>query len=267
MDRVDRMSRKNMMNEKRFALFANEREIECSILCNCDDSECGVDSLVILCHGFADDKDSSYNRLISERIMESDLRAAAISFDLPCHGDDGGDVLLLEECDVYIRTVTDFAREAFEPEHIYAVGISFGAYLILKYISEHGDPYERAAFLSAAVTIHDILLHFIMTEEERKALKKGETVMAGFDVKVPVTAAFVSGLHDADIREMDLSDVRNEILLVHGVDDEVVSYSDIKRFSEDQGIQLVSVPGADHRFLDEEKMEYALEKICGFLGV
>lgn len=104
-----------------------------------------------------------------------------------------------------------------------------------------------------------------MTEEERNNIKLDKTVMTGFDVKIPVTYAFLKSLSIADIMQNDFTAYKSEILMIHGTDDEVVPYGAATSFSKHNMIRVVTVPDADHRFSDTELKQTAFEHTCNFL--
>lgn len=150
---------------------------------------------------------------------------------------------------------------------MYANGTSFGGYLLLKYISDHGNPFTKVVLRSTAVTMHDVLVNTIMNEDERKAIDDGKTVYTGFDVKIPVNAPFVDSLADADIRKKDYRNYKSDILMIHGTNDEIVPYSDATDFADNQVITLHTVSGADHRFSEQRLKEDALSCACKFFDL
>lgn len=243
--------------EKLFTINENR----CSIRCRLESSRPrGFDSVVICCHGFAGRKTSSSTLKLAKRLTELDDSVAVLSFDLPCHGDDASPVLSLERCDAYIGSVIAYAREKLGAKTLYANGISFGGYLLLKYISEHGSPFERISLRSPAVPMYSVLTSHVMTEENRELLSKTGACEVGFADKVRITPTLTEGLAAADITKRDFSQYRDRLLLIHGTEDEIVPYDAVEAFAEKNGLRLITVPGADHRFTSPEHMALAIKK-------
>lgn len=57
-----------------------------------------------------------------------------------------------------------------------------------------------------------------------------------------------------------------DILILHGTKDEVVPFVAAQRFSDANGIALIAVEGADHRFQDKKHMEFATRSVIEFFG-
>jgi len=226
-----------------------------------------ADNVVICCHGFAGSKDSPSILTLAEHLSTQYKYTIVLSFDWPCHGEDVSEELTLERCDAYLTKVIDFARKCSPQANLYANGTSFGGYLLLKYISDHGNPFTKIVLRSSAVTMHDVLVNTIMNANDRKAIANGEVVKTGFDIKIPVTASFVDSLADADIRKNDYQNFRSDILMIHGASDEIVPYSAAVDFAEKQGITLHTVTGADHRFSEQNHKENAITRACGFFDL
>jgi len=226
-----------------------------------------ADNVVICCHGFAGSKNSSSTMTLAEHLSSKYKYTIVLSFDWPCHGKDVSEELTLERCDAYLTKVIEYARKCSPQAKLYANGTSFGGYLLLKYIADHGNPFKKVVLRSTAVTMHDILVNTIMNADDRNAIANGEVVKPGFDVKIPVTASFVDSLADADIRKNDYRNFQSDILMIHGTDDEIVPYSDAADFAEKQGITLHTVTGADHRFSEQNHKENAITRACEFFDL
>ena len=223
-----------------------------------------ADNVLICCHGFTGSRNSFSTSTLAERISSEYKNTNVLSFDWPGHGDEIDRELTLERCDEYLTKVIEAARKYFPKADLYANGTSFGGYLLLKYISDHGNPFKKIVMRSTAVTMHDVLTKTIMSEDDKRTIADGETAYIGFDVKVPVTAPFVESLAEEDIRKNDYRSFRSDILMIHGTSDELVPYSDAVAFAEKQGIALYTVDGADHRFCDRSLRENAITRACEF---
>ncbi len=237
----------------------------CSIRCKlyCADPH-DVRRVVVFCHGFGGHKDNRAAETFAMRVVTKRKGTAVVTFDWPCHGSDARKNLLLEDCDAYLRVVIDYCKRRFGTDELYAYGTSFGGYLLLKYLSEHGNPFRKVALRCPAINMRSTLLVAIATEEDRQKLASGKPVLAGFDRKVKISPAFVEGLEQADIREREFFDYADDLLIIHGTADEIVPFEDSQAFADDNVIELVSIEGADHRFHDPKKMDAAIARIIDF---
>ncbi len=226
-----------------------------------------ADNVVICCHGFAGSKSSSSTMALAEHLSSKYKNTIVLSFDWPCHGEDVSEELTLERCDAYLTKVINYARKYFPQANLYANGTSFGGYLLLKYISDHDNPFKKVVLRSTAVTMYDVLVNTIMNADDKKAIANGKVVKTGFDVKIPVTMSFVDSLADADIRKNDYRNFQSDILMIHGTSDEIVPYSDVADFAEKQGIRLHTVTGADHRFSEQSQKEKSITCACEFFDI
>jgi len=68
-----------------------------------------------------------------------------------------------------------------------------------------------------------------------------------------------------DMNKYDFLDYADDILIVHGDKDEIVDYATCKSFAENNVIEFITVPGADHRFIDPKKMDVAIHEMIRWL--
>ncbi|MDO4538313.1 MAG: alpha/beta fold hydrolase [Coriobacteriales bacterium] len=249
------------------AKYLDINENGCSIRCKlyCTDPR-AVRRVIVFCHGFGGHKDNKAAETFAERAVAKRKGTAVIAFDWPCHGSDARKNLLLEDCDTYLTTVIAYVRERFATDELYAYGTSFGGYLLLKYLSEHGNPFRKVALRCPAINMLGSLMGVVSTEADRELLESGKPVLLGFDRKLKVGPQFVEGLRAADIRERPFFDYAEDILIVHGTADEIVPVEDSARFADDNVIEFVPIEGADHRFRDPKKMDAAIALIISFFG-
>ncbi len=226
-----------------------------------------IDNLVIFCHGFGGHKDNAAAARFADRLLTKHKRAGLITFDLPCHGSDVRKKLILSDCLDYLDLVVCHARDSFRPEALYACATSFGGYLTLNYLASRGNPFRRIALRCPAVDMHQILTGTIMAAGDRDLLRRGREVSVGFDRKVPVSSLFLDQLREADIRKEDFLDFAEDILILHGTDDEVVPFESARKFSDDQLIEFLPIQGADHRFRNPRHMDAAIKAILDFYSL
>ena len=217
--------------------------------------------VVIFCHGFSGHKDNTSAENFAERMLTKYKGCALVTFNLPCHGDDVKKKLNLADCDAYLDLVIGYLREKYQPEGLYAYATSFGGYLMLKYIAEHGSPFQKIALRCPAVNIYEALTGIIISGEDLEKLQKGKDILVGFDRKVPVGNAFLEDLKANDIRWLDYLDWAEDILILQGTADDTIPYEAVRDFAEEQLIEFITVEGADHRFRNPQHMELAIKKI------
>lgn len=226
-----------------------------------------IETVIFAAHGFAGNKESNAFHRFAEKVLPKYKNSALLCFDLPCHGEDNSPKLTLERCDTYFTLVLNYIRSLPDVKRVFATAISFGGYLTLKYIHEHGCPFEKVALRCPALVMHWLLLNVVMSEDERQKLGHAKELSVGFAKKVRITKAFVDELGENDITKLDFSDYMDTVFIAHGTADEVVPYEPVRDFADNNGIDLLSVEGADHRFTDPKKLEKALNEFIAFFGL
>ena len=241
-------------------------ESGCSVRCKlyCEQPK-ALRHVVIFCHGFGGHKDNRAAERFARFAMAKYPGTAVLTFDWPCHGADGRKKLSLADCDAYLSLVIAYARERLGAQDVSAYATSFGGYLLLKYLSEHGNPFRRVALRCPAVQMYDVLCRSIMTEENREKLARGKDVLVGFDRKIKLGADFLEELRREDITGRDFLPYADELLILHGTKDEIVPIEGVRAFAEQNVIEFIPVENADHRFMDPQIMEKAIVRIAEFL--
>ena len=219
---------------------------------------------VVFCTGFAGHKDNHAAERFSEKLLSKYKDVMVLVFNWPAHGDDIKKKILLADCDTYLELVIGEIHTRFGISELYAYATSFGGYLLLKYISGHGDPFRRAALRCPAIDMYDILTHTIIQQDELELIMNGKEAEAGFDRKILVTKDFLEALKANDIRSRDFLDYADDILILHGTKDEVVPMESSKTFAEDQVIEFIPVENADHRFQNPAHMDLANKYVMDF---
>ena len=222
------------------------------------------DNAVIFCTGFAGHKDNSSAEKFAEKVLSKCKNTVIVVFNWPAHGDDVKKKLTLNYCDTYLQLVIEHVKNDIGAMRLYAYASSFGGYLVLKYVHEHGDPFEKMALRCPAVSMYDIITGSIMKNDEYARIMKGKDVLVGFDRKVVVTAALLEDLKNNDVRNWDYLDYADTILILHGTSDEVVPYSISRQFAEDNVIEFKTFEGADHRFQNPVHMSLATKYVMEF---
>ncbi len=191
---------------------------------------------------------------------------ATVCFNWPCHGDDVRKKLRLGDCDGYLTAVIEDIRERYGAPRLFGYATSFGGFLFLKYLLDHGNPFVRIALRSPAVDLYKSQTERIMTPEELERIDKGKEVPVGFDRKVMLDRTYLDEIQAVNLLNEDFTAYMDDVLILHGRRDEIVSFDTVQRFADDQLMEFVSVDTADHRFLDPRAMDEAIKAIMEFFG-
>lgn len=255
--------------EKYFDLRSAEDTIKCKLYYPGKTAgRKGFRHVIVFCHGFAGHKDNAAAQKLAGRVLSRHDDTALLIFNWPGHGDDPHAGITLEDCDAYLSAVLEFVHRELRPEILDACATSFGGYLVLKYLTDHGgSPFRRICLRCPAVVMYDVLTKTILTPEDLETLAAGGSVPSGFDRKVEVTGAFLDSLRDAAVFERDLRPWQDRIRIVQGTADELVPFEAVRTFARRNGIHMTAVGDADHRFLDPAKMEIVIETFMDFLEV
>lgn len=257
------MERGKVMMEKYFEINEQDQTIRCKLYC---DGQHAIEKVVLYGHGFAGHKDNGTAQEFAARVLSEHSGIAVLTFNLPCHGDDIKKRIVLEDCLTYLDIVVTYIRAQLRTASIYSYATSFGGYLVLKYISEYGNPFVKIALRCPAVPMADVLTGTIMKRDELAMILKGQNVQVGFDRKIEVNRQFLSELEESDIQKRDYRGFAEDILILHGTEDEIVPFESGQRFAENNQIAFIPVKNADHRFLDPACAELATEKVLEFFG-
>lgn len=247
--------------EKHFEINEQGLSIRCKLFYEKELQQ--IENVVIVLHGFGSSKDLKSNTKFGERLSSKYKGYAALAFDFPCHGDDARKKLSVEESITYLQLVIDYAKTSLNAKNLYAYGTSFGGYLTLKYLAEKGNPFRKIALRAPAVQIYHSLMNRL-SEEGRQKLAKGREILWGFDRQMKISQAFFDEL--TDITQNDYLDYAEQILILHGTEDEMVALSTSQQFADNNVIELLPIEGADHAFSNPKLMDIAIGKIVEFFA-
>ncbi len=246
---------------KNFDINREGCSVRCLLFCG---SPGDVRRAVVYGHGFGGHKESRAVERFARFVLSKRRDTAVVCFDWPCHGADGRKKLTLADCEHYLTLVNAWTRERFGTEELYGFAVSFGAYLYLKYIAEHPNPWRRTVLRSPAVRMHEALTEVILTPGDLEKLEKGRDVLAGFDRKVKISRDFLESLREADITKHDYLEQSESLMILHGTGDEIIPYAPVAAFADDNLIPCLAVENADHRFIDPVKMDLSINEACRF---
>ena len=249
--------------EKRFDINELGYSVRCILYYNKDIHE--IKDVVIATYGFGGTKENKATAKFAERLVTKYKGFGVICFDWPCHGADARKKLILEECITYLQLAIDYAKNEMKAENLYTYTTSFGGFITLKYIAEHKNPFRKIAMRCPAIKMYDIMVQSI-SEEDMAKLEKGKEIMAGHDRMLKINRQFLEDLKASDIRNNDYIDYADDILILQGTKDEMVSIEDTKEFAENNVIEMIPVENADHPFSNPSKMDFAIQKCVEFFG-
>lgn len=247
---------------KYFDVNDSGHSIKCKLYCH---DERGMEEVVLFGHGFGGHKDNKAAERFANRVFSKQKVTGVLVFNWPCHGDDVKKKLTLADCDAYITLILKNLRERLGVQRFSGYATSFGGYLFLKYIQEHGSPFHRIALRCPAVNMYDSLVTRIISPDEMAKLAKGKEAQVGFDRKIKINSQFLSELREADIQKMDFLDYAEDILILHGTKDEVIPFDIVRDFADNNLIEFLPIENADHRFQDLKTMDTAIIRIQDFL--
>ena len=223
---------------KYFEINAQGSNVRCKAYSN---EKAAAEQAVIFCTGFAGHKDNRAAEGFAEKLLAKHKNAVVVVFNWPAHGDDVKKKLCLDDCMTYLELVIRETEARYGVRELYAYATSFGAYLLLKYISERGNPFRRIALRCPAVDMYGVLVRAIMRSDDFDRIGKGKDVQVGFDRKITVTPAFLEELKTGDLTQRDFLDYAEQMLILHGTADEVVPFESSRDFAERNIIEFIPV--------------------------
>lgn len=224
-----------------------------------------VKRIVISTHGFGGNKENKSAMKFAGKLYSKFKDFGVIVFDWPCHGADARNKLLLEDCLTYLDLVINHAKNSINVDEIYNYSMSFGAYVTLLYIHKNGNPFRKIALRSPSIKIYNSIMSG-MSDDQLKQLAKGHEVLKGYERKLRISNRFTDALKENDLMKMDFIDFADDILMLHGTADDLVPVEDSIEFSEQNVIELIKVPKANHIFQDPKTMDFAIHTIIEFFG-
>lgn len=236
--------------------------IRCKLYCH---NERAVEKVILFGHGFGGHKDNKAAERFANRVLSKYKSTAVLVFNWPCHGDDVKKKMSLADCDTYITHVLNFCRSHFGTEDIAVHATSFGGYLFLKYIHDHGNPFRQIVLRCPAIHMYSTLSRNIVDENARRLLDKGKDAEVGFDRKIKISPAFLRELEEADISRWDYLEESESIRILHGTKDEVIPMEEVVAFCDENLIEFIPIEKADHRFSDPTIMDKAIGCTVDFL--
>lgn len=261
---AERKELKRRMVSKAFSFTADGSEIHCL---SYSVPHRPVKTAVLSFHGFSSSKNTSSGVALADALLAKNPDCTVIYFDLPCHGDDTCEKLTVEGCLRYTTLVRNYVHDTMGIRDICLYGTSFGGYLALLCASRRPEDYRRIVLRCPGVELISAFRKNILAPGEFERIQNGEKLPAGLGTKLEITKTFFDEIEANPLSDCDFSPVRDKLLIIQGTADEVVSCEAVKAFAERNSIPVILVPGADHRFLDKDKMSFAMQQLISFMGL
>lgn len=200
--------------------------------------------IVIYVHGLGSKKimiSRFYNELLDDNI-------GVIAFDLPCHGEDktSFSTFGLNICLTYFEEVINYVKSKYHLP-IYLFGCSYGGFVILNRLIRKNSDIKKTILMCPAVNFCDIL-------EDRAKMsltyfKTNEFMNLYRDVNIYKDAYIEFKKGNNNIKNANFKNV----YIIHGTDDPTVNYNDVKKFCDQKGIELKTIPNGKHGLYGYDK--------------
>ena len=219
-----------------------------------------VKKIIIACHGFAGDKESSTIKDLAEEMVLKNI--AVITFDFPAHGESklDGKELTIENCIYNINTVYRYSKKFNAPISLFAT--SFGAYVNLINIARNNNEFQEIVLRSPAIEMAKILKEVLLKESFSKYKENGYTIL-GFERKMKIPYSFYEELLNNNINKIYDNIEIPKMHIIQGNKDEIAMIEDTIKFVENHKnqIELNIIDNGDHRMnspeLRKKVMSYA----------
>ena len=225
------------MKSQEYHISRNGYNVSCKLYY---EDKKAVPGVVLFGHGFGGHKDNKAAERFAQRALDK-----------------------LKLC---LTAVMEDIKERYGAPRLYGYATSFGGFLFLKYILEHGNPFLKLALRCPSVDHYRVQAERILTPEELEKLQKGKEAAVGFDRKVTVDKVYLDQIRAVDLLHADFTPYMDDILILHGRKDEIVPFEMVQAFADDQLLEFVPVDNADHRFQDPRAMDEAIKAILDFFG-
>lgn len=215
--------------------------------------------IIIACHGFAGDKESSAIKLLADEMLKYGI--GVICFDFPGHGESKTDAsnLTIDNCIQDINTIENYIKYTYKNIPISIFSTSFGAYITLINIFRNNKTYKKIILRSPAIRMANIYRYALLREPEEDYRNRGYTKL-GFERELIIPYNFIKELDNNNIFEMYKNITIPNIYIIQGDEDNIAPIKDTKDFVSlnPKKIKLYIIKGADHRMKGLGELEKAI---------
>lgn len=216
--------------------------------------------IIIACHGFAGDKESSAIEALANEMTENNV--GVICFDFPGHGKSevNADKLTIDNCIQDVNDIEKFVIDTYGNIPISIFATSFGAYITLINIARNNKRYKNIILRSPAIRMEKIYKDTLLRESLEEYKKRGYTKL-GFEREMLVLYSFLEELEKNDIFKIFENKEIPNMYIIQGNQDDIAPIKDTEEFIEEhkENIKLFIIPGADHRMKGPGELEKAME--------
>lgn len=220
--------------------------------------------IIIACHGFGGDKESSAITLLGEKLQKHNI--GVITFDFPGHGKSEvtAEKLTIDNCIMDLESLEDYISEKYPNTEIGIFATSFGAYIALLRINQGNSKYFSTVLRAPAICMDEIFVNALMQEDMETYKNRGYTVL-GFDRIMNVPYSYYKELTNNKLFEVYKEN--KKMLIIQGTEDDVAPISDTKKFIKELNTEatLVEIPGADHRMKKEGELDFAIDEATKYI--
>lgn len=211
------------------------------IVKNFDDNEVEkLKNIIIAVHGFSSTRNSFVLAKIAPILKENNI--GMICFDLPGHGLRKNELLTVDACLKSIAEIENNLRKIYSGK-ISLTGASFGGFLILRYLENNKNMYDKIILRAPALNQWEIWKDDVLEDGNKliKSLENGRNYdLNGMEVDVSV----LNDYFKFDI--FNHVDLNQDIRLLYGTNDVTVSNKYIFDLSKLKSWHLYEIIGADH---------------------
>lgn len=216
--------------------------------------------IIIACHGFGGDKESSAIEALAEKMLPHNI--GVICFDFPSHGKSkvNADELTIDNCIQDIEDIKKYIKERFNNIPIDIFATSFGAYITLLDIKKRNSSYNKILLRAPALKMDEILKNSLLRENMKEYKERGYTQI-GFEREMDLPYDFYIELVKNNIYKIFEDNEMPFINIIQGDKDDIAPIEDTKEFAtcHPDKIKLDIIQGADHRMKGPGELEEAMQ--------
>lgn len=211
--------------------------------------------VLIAIHGFAGDCESSTIYTIAQDLNKNNM--SVVTFDLPCHGKDTNvNRLSVKQSLTYLDTIIKYVKSKYINIPISFFATSFGAFLLLNYISKKNEIYDKIILRAPAINMPGILANNILPMHNYSLdYLKNNIVNLGFVKELNIDYEFYLELLKY---KLDSYNNTNHLFVIQGKKDGVVNYKENEVFYNKlckNNFDIFYIENADHRFKNLGELE------------
>lgn len=216
-----------------------------------------VEKVIIACHGFGGDKESSAIDLLAQKLIKNNI--LVIAFDFPAHGESNasGEDFLVENCINDLLSIEKYIQKKYPQVPIGIFATSFGAYVALLKINKYTNNYFSIVLRAPAICMDEIFRNSIIRESIDNFKQRGYTIL-GYEKEMKVSYKYYEELITNKLFE--IYNKNEELLIIQGTEDDMAPISDSIRFIQNKNLKgkIEKIVGADHRMKKEGELETAI---------